>query len=121
MVAGYGAGSGVFTPIASALIRQVGWRATFQVFGGLFFVMTMVAAYLMKNPPIGYRPPGWVPPQASTVAAGIEDVPAFDMVRTRTFWALWVAYALGTTAGVTRPPRLLSRFRSVRSATPADG
>src|SRR5260370_35997817 len=54
MVAGYGAGSGVFTPIASALIRQVGWRATFQMFGGLFFAMTMVAAYLIKNPPICY-------------------------------------------------------------------
>src|SRR5260370_40713573 len=70
------------------------------MFGALFFAMTMVAAYLMKNPPIGYRLPGWVPPQASPVAAGTEDVPAFDMVRTRTFWALWVAYALGTTAGV---------------------
>jgi OFA family oxalate/formate antiporter-like MFS transporter len=100
MVAGYGAGSGVFTPIASALVRQVGWRATFEIFGGLFFAMTMIAAYLMNNPPTGYRPPGWAPPQTSTVGTATEDVPALDMVRTRTFWALWVAYALGTTAGV---------------------
>jgi OFA family oxalate/formate antiporter-like MFS transporter len=70
----------VFTPIASALVRRVGWRATFQVFGGLFFAMTMIAAYLMKNPPIGYRPPKWAPPPASTAAASAERRAGFDMV-----------------------------------------
>src|SRR5262245_58822879 len=37
MVGGYGAGSGVFGPVASSLIDQVGWRATFQIFALVFF------------------------------------------------------------------------------------
>src|ERR671926_109334 len=36
MVGGYGAGSGVFGPIASALIERVGWRSTFQILSVLF-------------------------------------------------------------------------------------
>src|SRR5215468_10568182 len=32
MVGGYGAGSGVFGPLATALIAQFGWRATFRIY-----------------------------------------------------------------------------------------
>src|SRR5207247_10308734 len=56
-------------------------------------------AYLLRNPPAGYRPAGWDPSKAGAVARGGADVQATEMVRTRTFWALWVAYCLGTTAG----------------------
>ena len=99
MVSGYGAGSGIFGPIASALIERVGWRATFQIFAAIFFVMTLIATCLLKNPPAGYRPPGWNPPPSRAAVSRAADVPASQMLRTRTFWALWVAYCLGTTAG----------------------
>jgi OFA family oxalate/formate antiporter-like MFS transporter len=98
MVGGYGAGSAVFGPLASSLIGSVGWRSTFQILAVIFFVMTMTAAYLMRNPPAGYRPAGWKPSPATTARQGV-DVDASHMVRSPTFWALWVAYALGTTAG----------------------
>jgi MFS transporter, OFA family, oxalate/formate antiporter len=99
MVGGFGAGSGVFGPIAASLIEHVGWRATFQVLSLLFFVMTMTATYLLRNPPAGYRPAGWNPAQIHPASRAGADVPASTMVRTRTFRALWVAYCLGTTAG----------------------
>ena len=99
MVGGYGAGSGIFGPVASTLIERVGWRSTFQILAVIFFVMTMIATYLLKNPPPGYRPAGWDPAQVGASISRSPDVPASQMVRTRTFWALWVAYCLGTTAG----------------------
>jgi OFA family oxalate/formate antiporter-like MFS transporter len=99
MVGGYGAGSGVFGPIASSLIQSVGWRSTFRILSLVFLVMTMVGAYLLRNPPAGYRPAGWDPSKTRSVARGGADVQANEMVRTQTFWALWVAYCLGTTAG----------------------
>ena len=37
MVGGYGAGSGVFGPIASSLIEQVGWRSTLSDFRARVF------------------------------------------------------------------------------------
>lgn len=99
MVAGYGAGSGIFGPIAIRLIGQYDWRTTAQIFGGLFFVMTMIATALLKNPPVGYRPAGWNPAQLKAGATSGADIAPGEMVKTPTFWALWVAYALGTTAG----------------------
>ena len=42
MVGGYGAGSGVFGPIALSLIERVGWRSTFQILSLVFLAMTMV-------------------------------------------------------------------------------
>jgi OFA family oxalate/formate antiporter-like MFS transporter len=100
VVAGYGAGSGIFGPLANTLIPQVGWRATLQWYAVIFFVMTSVAAYLLRNPPEGYKPAGWDPSQVRTVAPRGGDVTASQMLKTRTFYALWIAYALGTTAGV---------------------
>ena len=43
------------------------WRITFQVLGVIFFAMTVFGAFLLKNPPAGYKPAGWVPAPASKV------------------------------------------------------
>jgi MFS transporter, OFA family, oxalate/formate antiporter len=112
MVGGYGAGSGVFGPIASTLIEVVGWRATFRIFAGVFYLMTMTATYLLRNPPAGYRPPGWDPATARAAARGGADVEAAQMIRTPTFWALWIAYCLGTTAGTMVISQLVPFARS---------
>src|SRR5206468_8530317 len=82
-----------------AVIERVGWRRTFQILSLLFFVMTMTATYLLRNPPAGYRPAGWNPARVRAASGVGVDVPASEMIRTRTFRALWVAYCLGTTAG----------------------
>jgi OFA family oxalate/formate antiporter-like MFS transporter len=99
MVGGYGAGSGIFGPVASKLIEHLGWRSTFQILAAFFFVMTMIATYLLKNPPAEYRPVGWDPSRVRATVSRGPDISASQMVRTRTFWALWVAYCLGSTAG----------------------
>jgi len=99
MVGGYGAGSGIFGPIALSLIDSRGWRSTFQILSLVFLAMTMTGAYLLRNPPPGYVPPGWDPSKIRGVARAGADVHASVMVRMPTFWALWIAYCLGTTAG----------------------
>ena len=101
MVGGYGAGSAIFGPVATVLIDSVGWRTTFQILGVLFFAMGMVGTWLLKNPPAGYRPPGWAPAQTGAAAQRTaRDYSTAEMLRTPTFYALWIAYCLGTTAGL---------------------
>ena len=98
MVGGYGAGSAIIGPVATSLIADIGWRATFQVLGAVFFVMGAIGAALIRNPPPGYRPEGWTQPPA---AAGTgRDLTPAEMLRTPTFYAMWVAYCLGATAGL---------------------
>ena len=95
----FAAGSGIFGPIASTLVERIGWRSTFQAFAGLFFLFTMVGAYLMKDPPDGYVAPVSRSNAASRPKAHHIEVPTSRVLRTPMFYALWFAYALGTTAG----------------------
>jgi len=97
MVGGYGAGSAILGPLATNLVASIGWRPTFQLLGGVFFVMTMIGTALLKNPPPGYRPPNWQPTAA---AASARDIATAEMVVTPTFYCLWVGFCLGTTAGL---------------------
>src|SRR5207244_4300035 len=67
----------------------------------LFFAMGMVGTWLLKNPPAGYRPPGWVPAQTGASAQRTaREYATAEMLRTPTFYALWLAYCLGATAGL---------------------
>ncbi len=100
-VAGYGGGSAIFGPLANLwLIPQYGWRTTFVILGAIFFVMTLVGALLLKNPPVGYRPPGWTPAPASKAAATTYEFRPGEMWRTPTAYFMWIAYALGCAAGL---------------------
>src|SRR6476660_3304378 len=83
-VGGYGAGSAIFGPLSSkVLIPIYGWRATFMILGGIFFVMTMIGAFLLKNPPANYRPAGWTPPAAALNAA--QDFTPLEVLQTQSF------------------------------------
>ncbi len=114
-VAGYGGGSAIFGPMANLwLIPTYGWRTTFAVLGVVFFVMTMAGAYLLQNPPAGYRPPGWTPAPASKSAATTYEFTPGEMWRTAPAWFMWIAYALGTSAGLMVISQLVPFARSMQ-------
>jgi len=99
-VGGYGAGSAIFGPLAQLkLIPAYGLPATFRILAGIFFVMTLAGALLLRNPHAGYKPPGWSPTAASGAALSVDFRPS-EVLRTRTFYLMWIAYALGTSAGL---------------------
>ncbi len=100
-VAGYGGGSAIFGPLANLkLIPAYGWRNTFEILGGIFLVMTVVGAFLLKNPPAGYKPAGWAPAPAAKAAATTYEFTPGEVLGTPTFYFMWIAYALGTSAGL---------------------
>ena len=109
MVGGYGAGSAIIGPIATSLIGSAGWRPTFRILGIAFLVMGLIGAWLLENPPAGYRPAGWTPPAG---AAARRDYTTAEMLRTPQFYGLWIAYALGTTAGQMTISQLVPFARS---------
>ena len=111
-VGGYGAGSAIFGPLAQLkLIPAYGLPTTFRILGAIFLVMTMFGAFLLRNPPAGYRPAGWTPPVSKTGAAR-EFTPG-EMLGTRTFYLMWVAYALGCSAGLMVISQLVPFAKSV--------
>ena len=113
MVGGYGAGSAIIGPVATNLMNTIGWRPTFQILGTVFFVMGMIGTWLLQNPPAGYRPPGWAPGATGAAAQrSTREFSAGEMIKTPTFALLWIAYCLGTTAGLMVISQLVPFARS---------
>jgi len=113
-VAGYGGGSAIFGPLSNLwLIPTYGWRATFTILGVTFFVMTLVGAFLLKNPPAGYQVPGWVPASKPKSLATTYEFTPGEMLATPTFYFMWIAYALGTSAGLMVISQLVPFAKSV--------
>jgi OFA family oxalate/formate antiporter-like MFS transporter len=118
-VGGYGAGSAIFGPLAQLkLIPAYGMPATFQILGTIFFVITMVGAVLLRNPPVGYRPDGWSPAAAKSAVVAREFTPG-EMLRTPTFYLMWMGYALGCSAGLMVISQLVPFAKSVGIAASA--
>ncbi len=118
-VGGYGAGSAIFGPLAQLkLIPAYGLPPTFQIPGAIFLVMTMVGALLPQNPPAGYRPDGWLPAAGTSAAAPREFTPG-EMLRTPTFYLMWVGFALGCSAGLMVISQLVPFAKSVGIAAGA--
>jgi len=88
MVGGYGAGSAIFGPIATALVADIGWRSTFQILGLVFLVMTAIGAALLRNPPSGYQPASAVagdPRRRAAIASASRELTTRDMLAAPTF------------------------------------
>jgi len=97
-LAGFGGSAIATAPIASALIGSYGPLAAFGILGIAFFFITIILALPMKFPPAGYKPEGWNPPAAS-VGGGVSLM-AGQMLKTGSFYGLWLCYILGATAGL---------------------
>lgn len=95
----FAAGSGICGPIAAKMIESMGWRDTFRVLAGVFFVFCMIGTYLLKDPPASYKAPTPKAVPGRAKRAPMVDVATATAIRMPVFRILWVAYALGATAG----------------------
>jgi OFA family oxalate/formate antiporter-like MFS transporter len=97
-VAGFGAGALITAPIAERLIASVGVSSTFVILGIGYFVIVLLTAAVMKNPPEGYAPPGFQPSSASGSAA--QDFTLRQALGARQWYGLWLTLFLNTMAGI---------------------
>lgn len=112
-VAGYGAGSAILGIIGPPMLARIGWRGTFLWLGFGYFVATLIGSLLLKNPPLGWKPAGWEPAPNTKVAATAEDYTPLQMAKTRQFPLMWLAYALGASAGLMTISQLVPFAKSV--------
>jgi len=113
-VGGYGGGSAIFGPLANLkLIPAYGVHTTFMILGVIFLFMTVLGAFLLQNPPVGYKPAGWVPAPAAKAAGTTYEFSPGEVLHTPAFYFMWVAYALGTSAGLMVISQLVPFGKSV--------
>jgi MFS transporter, OFA family, oxalate/formate antiporter len=115
-LAGYGGGSAIFGTLANlVLFPRFGWRISCMVLGGIFLVMTMAGAFLLKNPAIKRHP------ATGTLNPAVADYhfAPREILRTPSFYLLWLGFGLGSTAGLMVISQLIpfAKNQGVASAT----
>ncbi len=116
-LAGFGGGSAVFGSFANlVLFPRFGWRTSCMILGGIFFAMTMTAAFLLKNPV--NRQPTDNFSVLSTITARHQFTPG-EVLRTPAFYLLWLGFGLGSTAGLMVISQLIpfANSQGIASAT----
>jgi OFA family oxalate/formate antiporter-like MFS transporter len=100
-VSGFGFGAFVFTPIAVKLIKSVGVMSSFLYLGIVWIVLVGGLGFVLVNPPPGYKPEGWEPPAPAVGVAPVHaDWDIGDVIKTPTFWLLWLAFVGNASVGI---------------------
>jgi OFA family oxalate/formate antiporter-like MFS transporter len=99
-VGGFGAGALITAPVATQLIQTVGVLPTFAYLGLGYFIIAIIAALFMQNPPEGYRPPGWTPTAKETAQRATHDFVLGEALKRWQWWVLWSILFLNTSAGI---------------------
>ncbi len=97
MLAGFGGSALLTANIASAMIPKVGLFTTFLYFGIAFAIILVILSLPYKFPEAGWKPAGWAP---AAGAAAPKDLTSGEMVKTSSFWGLFLAYIIGCLAGL---------------------
>ena len=97
VVAGFGLAPVYLAPLSKYLVTNYKLQNSMLILGIAFLVVIVVLSQFLVNPPAGY---------VATNAAGTPSKPAptglrpGEIIRTPTFWFLWLTYFAGAGAGL---------------------
>lgn len=111
-VAGFGFGATLWVKLAGSWFGGLlhttnvfglpGVQSVFVIYGIAFGVLVLLGAIVMVNPPAGYKPEGWEPPEpsAKSGASGAVELESGEMLRTPQFYMLWLMFVGSALAGL---------------------
>ena len=105
-IMGFGGGAFIASPLSVWLIRQfstpthVGVAEAFIVLGIVYLCFMMVGAVIVRLPPPGWAPAGYVVPTESSKLITTRHVFVYQALRTPQFWLIWWVLCLNVTAGI---------------------
>jgi MFS transporter, OFA family, oxalate/formate antiporter len=96
---GFGFSAFVTGNLANVIIGSSGLMNTFRYFGIAFIIITILLSLPLSFPSTGWTPKGWKPPAPKPGAVTCECHRS-EMVKTSTFYGLWICYFIGCLAGL---------------------
>ncbi len=112
-VAGFGFGATIWVKWAGSwfgggLIKNLtlfgldGVRSTFLLYGIIFAVMVVLGSLVMKDPPAGWKPEGYTPPEptGTGAASGAVEFESGEMMKTPQYYMLFVTFLFSALAGL---------------------
>jgi hypothetical protein len=105
-IMGFGGGALIASPLSVWLMSKfstpthVGVAETFLVLGVIYFCFMSVGAMIVRVPPPGWKPEGYVAPAQPKKLVTRNDVFVYQALRTPQFWLIWWVLCLNVTAGI---------------------
>ena len=99
---GYGFGAAILNPAISWIITSMDFRAAFMYIGGVMLVTLFLLSFIKR-----YPPSNWLPHEATskrsiqaTKAEAENEFNPRDMIKTRAWWHLYLAFFLTASTGL---------------------
>jgi OFA family oxalate/formate antiporter-like MFS transporter len=99
-LAGNGVGALIAAPLAAGLIESLGVLPTLAVFGVMLLIVVVGAALMLREPPVGYLPPGWEPAAAQAARWSEREHTVRAALRTPQWYGLWALLFMNSSAGL---------------------
>lgn len=114
-VAGFGFGATIWVKAAGSwfdLLNRLdffglgGVQSVFLLYGVIFLVTVLIGSIVMIDPPKGYLPAGWTPPDpnqggsTSATASGLSEFQPGEMLKTPQFYMTWFTFLFSALAGL---------------------
>ncbi len=97
---GFGASTLVTGGLAGLLLSHYGVIVTFRIFGFFLILLLTLLALPLSLPPSGWKPRGWIPRSQPVRTASLVECTREEMIRTPTFFGLWICFFLACSAGL---------------------
>jgi MFS family permease len=105
-IMGFGGGAMIGSPFGVGLLRafqgptSTGVGEAFLVMGVSYFLFMLFGALIVRLPPPGWKPAGYVPPVVPARLVTTNTVTANAAIATPQFYLLWAVLFLNVTAGI---------------------
>jgi hypothetical protein len=103
---GFGGGAFIASPLSVWLMAQfstpthVGVAEAWICMGVIYLCFMLVGAWIVRVPPDGWMPPGYVAPAQPKRLVTTENVYVYQALKTPQFWLIWWILCLNVTAGI---------------------
>jgi OFA family oxalate/formate antiporter-like MFS transporter len=100
-VAGFGFGAVITAPVAKSLLNATDDKpSVFLPLGIAYLIAAIAGASFFRNPPAGYKVPGFEPKSAGPSVAGTRAYTLSEALRTPQWYLLTAILALNTACGI---------------------
>lgn len=116
--AGFGGGAALSIIPISASINSMGWAKAMALWGVILGVIAFAMAMILRHPPEGWKPRGWVPKVSSTIAQTKLNYTWQQTLCRREFYIMYFQFLVMTTGGLMTIGNLseVARSLSVQNA-----
>lgn len=99
-IMGFGGGAAVASPMNTSFMKWFGVGNTMLLLGGIYLIVMLIGAQILRRPPVGWQLPGWTAPARTHRMITDRSVNRNQALRTPQFYLLWSILFINVAAGI---------------------